>query len=62
MPVFLQAFLSVFATTLGKMAIKYLMNSEAIEAITMFAVEKLVEATDSLIDDEVLAKLKEKAK
>ncbi len=58
MPVLLTTVLNVLMSTLGKMLIKYLANSAVIEDLVMFGLEKLVKATDSNVDNEVLDLLK----
>ena len=52
------AFLSFILSTITGMAVKYFMNSEVIEGLILLGAEKLVEATDSDIDNEVLELIK----
>ncbi|MDB4725797.1 hypothetical protein OAF54_00080 [bacterium] len=61
MPVLIKTILGVLMSTLGKMAMRYFANSKVIEELVMYGLEQLVKATDSKVDDEVLALMKEKA-
>ena len=60
MPVIIKTIVGVLMSTLGKMLMKYLTNADVIEDLIMYGLELLVKNTDSKVDDEILAKMKEK--
>jgi len=55
MPILLKTVLDTLLSTLGSMLIKYIANSKVIEKLVLMGLKKLVESTDSKVDDEALA-------
>ena len=48
------AILSKLTQVVGSMLMNYLMNSETIEKLVLFGLQKLVDSTDSKVDNEIL--------
>ena len=58
--ILVKTFASLLLSTLGKMAVQYIMSEAVIEKLILYGLEKLVASTDSQVDNEILALLKEK--